>query len=493
MKWQKVGAGLLVALLLSLFGCVESLDKINSVVNVANKVFHPKNYTRELVERAATGAFDHVVGRDDLFRLLRRQIQQEQNTLITGLTGVGKTQLVNQLAREIARGRAGALNGMKVFAFDLDRLKDLFLGRGMVTPETLLLILDHAIDTLVREQGEQVVFLFDEIQKMASLSEFTLVIIGGETIKFTGFLKGFMQLVKKHGRLIFITTEIERVQSFGNLADMRVLELHIQIPAATTLARIGRATADVLRKEHGVGFTGDLIERVVVPMVVLNVFHASAPSAVAKAMRDAAVRAKNSGRMVVSEQDISDSLSTELGLRTWELIRPDDMDKTVEQHNSDVAAEINTVIDDRNVLTSRLLRGEFTRFEEYEEEIEQQRDRVRDRFGFGSVNPDVRERRLHRCHLKREAASDPTKEWKEFCATKERGKDKQTCEQAFNVAKDVVPCSWDAKAKTCGINAKAKEWNDPCNLLPPPGCDQDETRDLCVLEPALAAAESGSR
>lgn len=351
------------------------------------------------------------------------------------------------------------------------------------------MILDHAIDTLVREHGEKVAFFFDEIQKMASFSEVTMYIDGKE-IKFTGFAKGFMQLVKKHQRLIFITTEIERVQSFGNLADMQVLELHINIPSTATLARIGRAAARVLREEHGVAFEGDLIERTVVPMVVMNVFHASAPSAVAKVMRDAAIRAKNSGREVVWERDVLDSLSTDLGLRTWELIAPPDIDKTMERHNSDVATEVNTVIDDRNVLTSKLLRGEFARFEEYEEEIEQQRDRVRDRFGFGAVNPDVRKRRLHRCHLKREDAGDPTKEWHKFCGKKGRNKDKQVCERAFDVAEDVIPCSWNANAKTCGINTQAEAWNDPCNLLPPDACDQDETRDLCVLESALAAPVS---
>lgn len=475
---KRVGVGFLGALLLSLFGCVEGLDKINAFANVANKVYHPKNYTRDLVEQARTGEFDHVVARNDLFRLLRRQIQRNKNTLITGLTGVGKTQLVNQLAREIADQQAGPLGGMKVISFNLAALMN--MGRGTVTPELLLLILDHAIDTLAREHGEGIIFVFDEIQKMADFSQ-------SMTFFTTGFLKGFMQLIKKHGRLIFITTEIERVQSFGNLADMDVLELHINIPSTATLAQIGRATARVLREEHGVVLEGDLIDRVVVPMVVLNVFHASAPSAVAKVMRDAAIRAKNAGRKTVVDGDVLDSLSSELGLRTGELIDPDDINRTVEQRNSDIAMEINTVIDGRNVLTSKLLRGEFVEFEEYGEEIEQQRDRVRARFGFGAVNPDVRKRRLGRCHLQRVNPSDLTKEWTTFCAEKKRKKDKQACERVLSAADDVIPCTWDVGAKTCGINTTAKKWNDPCSLLPPDDCVQGETRDLCVLESALAA------
>ncbi|MEM7494999.1 MAG: hypothetical protein AAF471_02430 [Myxococcota bacterium] len=123
-------AGLLGALLLSLFGCVDSLERINALVNVANKAFHPKNYTRNLVEEARTGAFNNVVERKDLFQLLRRQIQQNKNTLITGLTGVGKTQLVNQLAREIAQGRAGPLDGMKDFRLQLGRAQGSVSGTG---------------------------------------------------------------------------------------------------------------------------------------------------------------------------------------------------------------------------------------------------------------------------------------------------------------------------------------------------------------------------
>lgn len=84
-----------------------------------------EQHTRDFTRMAAEGKFDPVLGRDEEIRrmeeiLLRRQ---KNNPCLVGEPGVGKSALVEELARRIASGEAPAsLCGRPVLALDLTSL-----------------------------------------------------------------------------------------------------------------------------------------------------------------------------------------------------------------------------------------------------------------------------------------------------------------------------------------------------------------------------------
>ena len=85
-----------------------------------------KRFTVDLTEKAASGKFDPIVGRDAEIRqmvdiLLRRR---QNNPLLTGEAGVGKTAVVEGLAQRIASGDAPApLKGVRLLSLDIGLLQ----------------------------------------------------------------------------------------------------------------------------------------------------------------------------------------------------------------------------------------------------------------------------------------------------------------------------------------------------------------------------------
>lgn len=84
-----------------------------------------ERYTRDFTRMAAEGRFDPVLGRDDELRRMEEILmrRQKNNPCLVGEPGVGKSALVEELARRIACGEAPApLCGRTILSLDLTSL-----------------------------------------------------------------------------------------------------------------------------------------------------------------------------------------------------------------------------------------------------------------------------------------------------------------------------------------------------------------------------------
>ncbi|WP_237932248.1 type VI secretion system ATPase TssH [Buttiauxella sp. S19-1] len=152
-------------LLQTLEGKSTTLDNINSHPVAGSAL---KKYTRNLSELARQGALDPVVGREAEIRqmvdiLLRRR---QNNPILTGEPGVGKTALAEGLAMRIATGTVPLkLKSMEVLTLDLgllqagasvkgefeNRLQSL-LKEVSCAPQSIILFIDEA-HTLIGAGG----------------------------------------------------------------------------------------------------------------------------------------------------------------------------------------------------------------------------------------------------------------------------------------------------------------------------------------------------
>ncbi len=88
-------------------------------------------YTVDLTAQAASGALDPVVGRDEEIRQLIEVLmrRRQNNPILTGEAGVGKTAVVEGFAQQVVAGKVPpALRGVSVRALDLGLLQ---AGAGM--------------------------------------------------------------------------------------------------------------------------------------------------------------------------------------------------------------------------------------------------------------------------------------------------------------------------------------------------------------------------
>ncbi|NOY76014.1 MAG: type VI secretion system ATPase TssH [Kiritimatiellaeota bacterium] len=127
-----------------------------------------KQFTVDMTERAASGEMDPIVGRDDEIRkiidvLMRRR---QNNPILTGEAGVGKTAVVEGFAQRIAAGDVPPpLRGVKLLSLDMgllqagasmkgefeNRLKQI-IEEVQSSPDPIILFIDEA-HTLIGAGG----------------------------------------------------------------------------------------------------------------------------------------------------------------------------------------------------------------------------------------------------------------------------------------------------------------------------------------------------
>jgi ATP-dependent Clp protease ATP-binding subunit ClpA len=211
-------------------------------------------YTSELVAKAAEGEIDPLIGREReierIVHILARR--RKNNPLLLGDPGVGKTALVEGLARLIHEEKVPEmLKGATVFALDMGALMAGTRYRGDFE-ERLKGVMNG-----LKEQENAILFV-DEIHTLVGAGATT-----GGTMDASNLLKPSLQSGKL--RCIGASTHKEHKQSFGR---DRALARRFQIvdldePSIEEAIEILRGLLPVYAKHHGVEYDDDAVEAAV--------------------------------------------------------------------------------------------------------------------------------------------------------------------------------------------------------------------------------------
>lgn len=212
-----------------------------------------KDYMSRLVRLAKAHKIDPVVGRDreiDICcqALLRRT---KCNVLIIGEAGVGKTAIVEGLARKIAFGKVPKeLADAEIYSIDVPALMAGTKFRGEM--ESRL----KAVIKFVKKQKKAILFI-DELHSAAGSDRST----GSQEI--LTFLKP--ELAKGNLRLVGTTTyeDFRRVLSSDSALLRRFHKLDIEEPDAETTCKIIKEIAPHYEKFHHISYTPKALEEAV--------------------------------------------------------------------------------------------------------------------------------------------------------------------------------------------------------------------------------------
>lgn len=211
-------------------------------------------YTTELVEKAAKGQIDPLIGRshelERIVHILARR--RKNNPLLLGDPGVGKTALVEGLARRIHLGEVPELlQKATVYALDMGALLAGTRYRGDFEER-----LKGVMQGL--EDKEHAILFVDEIHTLVGAGATT-----GGNMDASNLLKPALQSGQL--RCIGASTHKEHKQSFGR---DRALARRFQIvdldePSIEDAIEILRGIAPVYAEHHGLTYTDEALETAV--------------------------------------------------------------------------------------------------------------------------------------------------------------------------------------------------------------------------------------
>lgn len=220
----------------------------------AGKEKHLAKYTIDLTAQASAGELDPVIGRDDEIRqvidiLTRRR---QNNPILTGEAGVGKTAIVEGLARRITEGNVpDVLKPARLLTLDLALLQ---AGAGVKGE------FENRLKGVIEEvkSSEQPIILFiDEAHNMVGA--------GGQAGQNDAANLLKPALARGELRTIAATTWAEYRKFFEKDAALtrRFQVVKVDEPDETTAIQILRGLVPTLEAHHGVAIADDALKTAV--------------------------------------------------------------------------------------------------------------------------------------------------------------------------------------------------------------------------------------
>ena len=211
------------------------------------------DFASDFVEQAKNGEFDPVIGRDDqicqmIEVLLRRK---KNNPLLIGEAGVGKTALVEELARRISLGLVpNELKNMRVLSISISSLVAGTKYRGEFEER-----LNKMIEEV--EQVSNVILFIDEIH--------TIVGAGGAegAIDASNILKPYLARGKL--KVIGATTKMEYMKFLeGDKAfDRRFQKIMVDEPSLEDTRNILFHLREIYENYHGITLSDEVLSSIV--------------------------------------------------------------------------------------------------------------------------------------------------------------------------------------------------------------------------------------
>ena len=213
---------------------------------------HPlEAYATELVAKAAAGKIDPLIGREEELKRIAHILvrRRKNNPLLLGDPGVGKTALVEGLARHVHEGSVpDPLKGCKIFALDMGALLAGTRYRGDFE-ERMKAVMDALADE------DKAMLFIDEIHTIVGAGA-----TSGGTMDASNLLKP--ALADGTVRCIGSSTHREYKQAFGKDRALarRFQSIEIGEPTVDEAVEILQGLLEGYASHHEVEFTAEAVE-----------------------------------------------------------------------------------------------------------------------------------------------------------------------------------------------------------------------------------------
>jgi len=208
-----------------------------------------EEYGRDLTRMAADGAFDPFVGREDELRRMLQVLarREENNPLLVGENGTGRTALIEGLAARIAKGDVPEmLADRRIIAIDSGTLVAGTRMRGELE-ERMRSLLDA-----VRDSGGRVILF------LPNLATFLETKGGAGDMLANALSRGEVRAL---GRCT--PAELREIEDEATSLSRRFVPIRIEPPAPTEAVEILRGVRPKFEEAHGVRISDEAIEAAV--------------------------------------------------------------------------------------------------------------------------------------------------------------------------------------------------------------------------------------
>jgi ATP-dependent Clp protease ATP-binding subunit ClpA len=262
-----------------------------------------RRFARDLLSAARKGEFDDLHPRpDDIDRMVEVILRRtKRNPALTGPAGVGKTALVELLARMVARDELPALSGTKVYELSIAKLVGGTRYRGDFEQR-----LDELLTLLERLQP--ILVFVDELHLLVGAGRAEGIITDASNL-----LKPYLA----RGRICLIgattTEEYQRHVAQGDRAFARRFEeVRVQEPRGELCRAMVEAQARAVAKHHDLAIPGDVVAAAI-ELTDRHLTQRCQPDKASTLIDTAASRARRAGQRELDRHTLRQVLAQQTG------------------------------------------------------------------------------------------------------------------------------------------------------------------------------------